>query len=223
MSDLIDTTEMYLRTIYELEEEGITPLRARIAERLDQSGPTVSQTVARMERNGLLTVEGDRHLQLTSEGRLAAQAVMRRHRLAECLLADWLELPLALVHEEACRWEHAISEEVADRIALKLGNPQVSPFGNAIPGSGSATAGFIRLTDKFASPASEDGLEVKLVQIAETLQADADAMAGLVAAGILPGCRFSVRRTGGGFDLKTADGPGLLLAADQALHLYIAG
>jgi DtxR family Mn-dependent transcriptional regulator len=59
-SDLIDTTEMYLRTVYELEEEGVTPLRARIAERLRQSGPTVSQTVARMERDGLLTVEGDR-------------------------------------------------------------------------------------------------------------------------------------------------------------------
>ena len=61
MRDLVDTTEMYLRTVYELEEEGITPLRARIAERLRQSGPTVSQTVARMERDGLLTVEGDRH------------------------------------------------------------------------------------------------------------------------------------------------------------------
>ena len=54
MNDLIDTTEMYLRTIYELEEEGVVPLRARIAERLGQSGPTVSQTVARMERDGLI-------------------------------------------------------------------------------------------------------------------------------------------------------------------------
>ena len=65
MTDLIDTTEMYLRTILELEEEGITPLRARIAERLGHSGPTVSQTVARMERDGLLQVAGDRHLELT--------------------------------------------------------------------------------------------------------------------------------------------------------------
>ena len=72
MSDLIDTTEMYLRTIYELEEEGVVPLRARIAERLGQSGPTVSQTVARMERDRLLTVEGDRHLELTTEGRALA-------------------------------------------------------------------------------------------------------------------------------------------------------
>ena len=83
VSDLIDTTEMYLRTIFELEEEGIVPLRARIAERLSQSGPTVSQTVARMERDGLLTVEGDRHLELTEDGPAAgdpgdAQAPARR-------------------------------------------------------------------------------------------------------------------------------------------------
>ena len=57
MSELIDTTEMYLRTVYELLEEGVPPLRARIAERLHQSGPTVSQTVARMERDGLLSVK----------------------------------------------------------------------------------------------------------------------------------------------------------------------
>jgi DtxR family Mn-dependent transcriptional regulator len=79
VNDLIDTTEMYLRTIYELEEEGVVPLRARIAERLQQSGPTVSQTVARMERDGLVVVADDRHLQLTDHGRELAIAVMRDH------------------------------------------------------------------------------------------------------------------------------------------------
>ena len=90
--DLVDTTEMYLRTIYELEEEGITPLRARIAERLEQSGPTVSQTVARMERDGLLHVRTDRSLDLTPHGRVLATNVMRKHRLAERLLTDVLGL-----------------------------------------------------------------------------------------------------------------------------------
>src|SRR5258708_39600508 len=90
---LIDTTEMYLRTIFELEEEGIVPLRARIAERLSQSGPTVSQTVARMERDSLLRVEGDRHLELTGEGRGLATRVMRKHRLAEGLLVHVIGLP----------------------------------------------------------------------------------------------------------------------------------
>ena len=116
MSDLIDTTEMYLRTIYELVEEGIVPLRARIAERLHQSGPTVSQTVARMERDGLLTVEGDRHLELTDEGNRLATRVMRKHRLAERLLTDVIGLDWELVHEEACRWEHVMSETV-ERVA----------------------------------------------------------------------------------------------------------
>ena len=104
VSDLIDTTEMYLRTVYELVEEGIVPLRARIAERLHQSGPTVSQTVARMERDGLLTVEGDRHLELTEEGNRLATRVMRKHRLAERLLTDVIGLDWELVHAEACRW-----------------------------------------------------------------------------------------------------------------------
>ena len=79
MRDLVDTTEMYLRTIYELEEEGITPLRARIAERLEQSGPTVSQTVARMERDGLLHVRTDRSLDLTDKGRDAFSEMARQH------------------------------------------------------------------------------------------------------------------------------------------------
>src|SRR6201988_2859664 len=103
MNDLVDTTEMYLRTIYDLEEEGVTPLRARIAERLGQSGPTVSQTVARMERDGLLHVAGDRHLQLTGGGRAEATKVMRKHRLAERLLVDIIGLAWEDVHIEACR------------------------------------------------------------------------------------------------------------------------
>ncbi|MEO8528922.1 MAG: MarR family transcriptional regulator, partial [Pseudolysinimonas sp.] len=77
MTDLVDTTEMYLRTILDLEEEGIVPLRARISERLGHSGPTVSQTIGRMERDGLVRVEGDRHLEFTAEGRSRALHVMR--------------------------------------------------------------------------------------------------------------------------------------------------
>ena len=134
VSDLIDTTEMYLRTIYELVEEGIVPLRARIAERLHQSGPTVSQTVARMERDGLLTVEGDRHLELTDEGNRLATRVMRKHRLAERLLTDVIGLDWELVHAEACRWEHVMSETVERRLVELLGHPTESPYGNPIPG-----------------------------------------------------------------------------------------
>lgn len=134
MSDLIDTTEMYLRTVYELEEEGIVPLRARIAERLGHSGPTVSQTVARMERDGLLHLSGDRHLELTDEGRARATRVMRKHRLAERLLLDVIGLEWQYVHDEACRWEHVISERVERKLLALLDGPADSPYGNPIPG-----------------------------------------------------------------------------------------
>lgn len=138
MRDLVDTTEMYLRTVYELEEEGITPLRARIAERLEQSGPTVSQTVARMERDGLMVVEHDRSLSLTEEGRRRATAVMRKHRLAERLLTDVLKMDLAQVHEEACRWEHVMSEEVERRVVAVLDNVDRSPSATRSPPSPSS-------------------------------------------------------------------------------------
>ena len=110
------------------------PLRARIAERLHQSGPTVSQTVARMERDGLLTVEGDRHLALTDLGRAKAVAVMRKHRLAELLLVNVIGMPYEEAHEEACRWEHVMSEAVEQRVYELLGQPTRSPYGNPIPG-----------------------------------------------------------------------------------------
>ena len=156
MNELVDTTEMYLRTIYDLEEEGVTPLRARIAERLDQSGPTVSQTVSRMERDGLLHVAGDRHLELTDKGRALAVSVMRKHRLAERLLVDVIGLPWEEVHAEACRWEHVMSEDVERRLVKVLNNPTTSPFGNPIPGLldlgvgpefGADGANLVRLTE----------------------------------------------------------------------------
>src|SRR5688572_20353478 len=125
---------MYLRTILELEEEGVAPKRARIAERLHQSGPTVSQTVARMERDGLLTVELDRQLHLTDQGRSLAIAVMRKHRLAELLLVNVIGMPYEEAHEEACRWEHVMSEAVEHRVYELLGRPTRSPYGNPIPG-----------------------------------------------------------------------------------------
>ena len=134
MKDLVDTTEMYLRTIYDLEEEGVVPLRARIAERLEQSGPTVSQTVARMERDGLLLVAGDRHLELTDKGRSMAVAVMRKHRLAERLLVDIIGLDWQNVHAEACRWEHVMSEDVERRLVEVLTIPPPRRTATPYPG-----------------------------------------------------------------------------------------
>lgn len=187
MRDLVDTTEMYLRTIYELEEEGVTPLRARIAERLDQSGPTVSQTVARMERDGLVKVASDRSLQMTPEGRKLATAVMRKHRLAERLLTDIIGLDTNKVHDEACRWEHVMSDEVERRLVGVLEHFDSSPFGNPIPAleelgveGHKAPVPAARAVD-VATPEEQ---QVTVVQINEILQVDVDAMQSLLNADI---------------------------------------
>lgn len=205
MSDLIDTTEMYLRTIFELEEEGVTPLRARIAERLGQSGPTVSQTVARMERDGLLTVEGDRHLELTAEGRAHATRVMRKHRLSECLLVDVIGLPWEQVHEEACRWEHVMSETVERRLLEILKHPKVSPFGNPIPGldelgdTASSTKGTLVPLTKAIENAVSDQFRTTVRRIGEPLQQDSTLMTSLRRAGVRPGEKIKVSKSPGGY------------------------
>ncbi|MFP5369032.1 MAG: metal-dependent transcriptional regulator, partial [Actinomycetes bacterium] len=209
MNDLIDTTEMYLRTIFELEEEGIVPLRARIAERLLQSGPTVSQTVARMERDGLVVVSGDRHLELTDEGRRKATRVMRKHRLAERLLVDVIGLEWEFVHEEACRWEHVMSERVERKILAMLDHPTESPYGNPIPGldelgepaggegSSAYLAGLSTLAD-VARQAGGEPVDVLVRRLGEPVQGDTERMARLARVGVRPGGRVTVRQVARG-------------------------
>ena len=228
MTDLVDTTEMYLRTVLDLEEEGITPVRARIAERIGHSGPTVSQTVGRMERDGLLVVESDRTLSLTAEGRRKAISVARKHRLAERLLADVIGLDWSLVHDEACRWEHVMSDEVERKLVQMLGHPTESPYGNPIPGldliGGTQAApfleGVIRLTD-FVSEGDATGL---LRRIGEPAQFDPDMLKKLAQWKIVPGARISAIRAGEGSITVTsleAQKP-LTLPDELAAHFYVA-
>lgn len=227
---LIDTTEMYLRTVFELEEEGIVPLRARIAERLHQSGPTVSQTVARMERDGLLRVENDRHLVMTVEGRRLATHVMRKHRLAERLLVDVIGLPWEDVHIEACRWEHVISEAVEERLVKLLNAPSVCPHGNPIPGLDE-----LGLEDYAPEPFADDSIvpmsdaasqtesEVTVRRISEQLQSDADVMLTLRRCGVQPGQEVTLLATDdgvrvvGGEDAESSE-----LPARIAGHIFVA-
>ena len=225
MSDLIDTTEMYLRTIYELVEEGIVPLRARIAERLHQSGPTVSQTVARMERDGLLTVEGDRHLQLTEEGNSLATRVMRKHRLAERLLTDVIGLDWELVHEEACRWEHVMSETVERRLLELLDHPTESPYGNPIPGL--AELGEMRAPEKFRegvqtlnTVVDETSRRVRVRRISEEIQKDESLMGALRRAGAIPGAVIAAISTPEGI-LLGSSGETAEIVLDAAEHIFV--
>ena len=225
VSDLIDTTEMYLRTIYELVEEGITPLRARIAERLHQSGPTVSQTVARMERDGLLTVEGDRHLQLTPEGTDLATRVMRKHRLAERLLTDVIGLDWELVHEEACRWEHVMSETVERRLLELLDHPTESPYGNPIPGLselGETRAGeeFRAGVEALSTAAGADSRRVQVRRISEEMQKDEVLMGALRRAGAMPGAVVAAVATEEGV-LLGSSGETAEIVTEAAEHIFV--
>jgi DtxR family transcriptional regulator, Mn-dependent transcriptional regulator len=209
-SDLIDTTEMYLRTVYELEEEGVVALRARIADRLGQSGPTVSQTVARMERDGLLHVADDRHLQLSEKGRREAVAVMRKHRLAERLLADVIGLDWEQVHIEACRWEHVMSEAVERRIVAMLAKPLVCPHGNPIPGLEDLGLPFATADDPLGlvtmtNAAAAADATVRIDRISEQLQPDAALMHRLSDAGIRPGRVVTLAATPTGVEVGSGD------------------
>jgi DtxR family Mn-dependent transcriptional regulator len=243
VNDLIDTTEMYLRTIFELEEEGIVPLRARIAERLGHSGPTVSQTVARMERDGLLRVSGDRHLELTDDGRVKATRVMRKHRLAERLLLDVIGLEWEYVHDEACRWEHVMSDRVERKLLAMLGDPRESPYGNPIPGldelGGPAAADFrdgvVALplavpvqADGAARGTSRDGPDGPAVpprdlvvrRLGEPVQTDAGLMGDLARAGLRPGALVSASRAGNAVEVVTETGT-VTLPLPVALHVFV--
>ena len=233
MSDLIDTTEMYLRTIYELAEEGIVPLRARIAERLGHSGPTVSQTVARMERDGLVVVSGDRHLELTEVGQTKAMRVMRKHRLAERLLTDVIGLDWAFVHEEACRWEHVMSDRVEKRLVDLLDHPHFSPYGNPIPGlvelgEGAAAVGFLDgvVSLKAAVTAHPDeSFEATVARLGEPLQTDIELLERLAGSGVIPGGQITVGRTESGIGISvTSEGADLVLDLPEEVsrHIFVS-
>jgi DtxR family Mn-dependent transcriptional regulator len=230
--DLIDTTEMYLKTIYELAEEGIVPLRARIAERLGHSGPTVSQTVARMERDGLLVVSGDRHLELTEEGWRIATRVMRKHRLAERLLTDVIGLDWPLVHDEACRWEHVMSDVVEQRLVELLDHPQRSPYGNPIPGlaelgehapAAAFLDGVVSLTVFARSLDGAAEAQATVVRLGEPVQVEIELLGQLRTAGVLPDAVVTVRPGAGQVTVGAPGAPTVLDLPDEiARHVFVA-
>ncbi|WP_240037579.1 metal-dependent transcriptional regulator [Glycomyces paridis] len=215
---------MYLRTILELEEEGVPALRARIAERLEQSGPTVSQTVGRMQRHGLLNVKSDRHLELTEEGRRQAVAVMRKHRLAERLLVDVIGMSYTEAHEEACKWEHVMSDSVEKRVYELLEHPTRSPYGNSIPG--------LEELDSAAVPVGHEpgerplsvvspGSKVRVTRLCESAQTHPELLASLHEAGVDPGAEVAIDRFEGEIAVAS-EGRTLRLSIDDAAKIFAA-
>jgi len=220
MTPLIDATEMYLRTVWELQEEGITPIRARLVDRLGLSAPAVSETVARLEEEGLLEVHDDRTLSLTAHGDEIAVSVMRKHRLAELLLTDIIGLEWEQVHNEACRWEHVISDAVEARLVELLGHPTTCPHGNDIPGASDAVAPPVAL--RTLAEAAKAGEHAVVSRISEKLQVDVLAMRFLREHGIRPGATVALLVEAGQVVAQLGDAR-VAVPADAAELVYVAG
>lgn len=205
------------------------PLRARISERLNHSGPTVSQTIARMERLGLVIVTNDRHLEFTDEGRARATRVMRKHRLAERLLADVIGLEWEFVHEEACRWEHVMSEQVERKLLGILDRPTVSPYGNPIPGLdelGGAPAGPVdpnelNMSEWLARTSGQSRASIR--RLAEPAQFDPELLAQFAAAGVTPGNTASFTRIENYVRIEVEGKRGAIdIPMEMAAHIFVS-
>lgn len=213
-----NAVEQYLETILELEESGILPLRARLVERLGVTAPAVSETVKRLEREGYVTLDADRVLHLTGPGREYATAVLRRHRLAELLLVDVLKVPWSQVHEEACRLEHAISDNLEAHLVKLLGDPGMCPHGNPIPGS----ANVVDHGPLQSLGSVRDGQPCVVRRIDEHLQTQLHHMRELEHGRLLPGQQVVVRSSDEDGVLVDVDGVSVELDAETAREVYVS-
>ncbi len=174
----------YVAAIFELAEEGIPVIQARIADWLGVSRAAVSEMVHRMIDDGLIVTGSE--ISLTVEGRHLAEVVVRRHRLAERFLSEVLGLPWVKVHAEAEVWEHVISDDVEAAMWKALDDPKTCPHGNPIPGAG------YRPPPIKALASMESGERRPLERISEELELDAEIMGFLDDSGIRPGADLHV-------------------------------
>ena len=209
--------EEYLEAIESLTEEGTAVIQARLAERLGKAAPSVSEMLDRLVADGYITRH--RHeITLTRKGQAVAHSVIRKHRLAERLLVDIIGLPWYLVHAEAGRWEHVISDEVEERLVDLLGDPGTCPHGNPIPGSANASrqAGQLRLAEVAA------GQTVLLTRLDEGVELDTSALRYLEDAGFIPGRAAIVRtKAPDGTLMLDVDGTSLALGAELCRKLFV--
>jgi DtxR family Mn-dependent transcriptional regulator len=220
MGDFHPAVEEYLETIYELEEAGIVPMRARIVERLGVSAPSVSETVKRLEREGYLTLEpSSKAMVLTESGRKYATDMVRRHRLAERLLVDVLHVPWHQVHEEACRLEHAISDNLERHLVALLDDPATCPHGNPIPGSARA----VPAGETVALSLAAAGARTEVRRIDEQLETDPAGLLLLEENGLMPGGALTVAASGAdGVSVTTSTGAVDVPAGVAALVYVLA-
>ncbi len=176
--------EEYCECIFELAEDDVDVIQARIAERLQVSRPAVSEMIKRLESEGLVVNDGG--IRLTAAGIALAEQVVRRHRLAERFLTDVLELSWAEAHHEAGKWEHIMSASVEQAMDRLLGSPTTCPHGNPIPGS--------EYVDPEAQPLSAVvvGSAFVVRRIPEELEFTPGLLEFLEQSEILPGRRGTV-------------------------------
>ena len=180
--------EEYCECIFELHEDVLDVIQARIAERLHVSRASVSQMIEKMSKAGLVIAEGSR-ISLTIEGQNLAQQVVRRHRLAERFLTDILGLSWSAAHQEAGKWEHVISDDVEIAMNLVLGAPTTCPHGNPIPGSS-----YIE-TDAVPLSQLASGAKFTVSRIPEELEFTPGLLDFLQQSSILPGRRGEISET----------------------------
>jgi DtxR family Mn-dependent transcriptional regulator len=178
--------EEYCECIFELREDNVEMIQARVAERLNVSRPSVSEMIRRMEGEGLLNVIGGK-ISLTKQGEALAEQVVRRHRLAERFLTDVLGLSWAQAHHEAGKWEHVLSDDVEQAISTMLGNPTTCPHGNPIPGSDYVEDDLVPLGSLTI------GEEFVVTRIPEELEFAPGMLEFLEQSLVIPGSRGAVR------------------------------
>ena len=176
--------EEYCECIYELHEDDVDVIQARIAERLHVSRPAVSEMMKRLEAEGLIT--SDDGIRLTDDGRRLGERVVRRHRLAEVFLTAVLKLSWAEAHHEAGKWEHIMSDSVERALNDLLGAPTTCPHGNPIPGSNYQAPDSAPLSDVAV------GSAFTVRRITEELEFAPGLLEFLEASAIQPGNRGTV-------------------------------
>jgi DtxR family Mn-dependent transcriptional regulator len=179
--------EDYLQLMHYLTRDGCTVIAARIAERLNVSPPTVTATLQRMQRDGLIEHGPHKEILFTPQGRLAAEDIVRRHALAERLLTDLLKMPWHESHEEAQGVEHVMTPAIEAHLLQVLGNPTTCPHGNPIPGLGTLEP------DEFPLAEARTGDELRIQRITEEAEEDPQLMKYLQQHGVQPGARMRVR------------------------------
>jgi DtxR family Mn-dependent transcriptional regulator len=207
-----ESREEYLEAIFKLAQQPGGATVSHVADELGLAAPSVSQMVARLAGEGLVERDPASHILLTQEGRREALRLVRRHRLSERFLTDYLDLPWDQVHDEACKFEHVLSDEVEERLAEHLGNPQTCPHGRAIPSADG------ELPEEKARPLAELGAGQKST-ISFVSDEQPDLLRYLSSLGLLPQTAVSVE------DVAPFGGPLLVRVgrARYALGREVAG